>query len=293
MAQARSRTRSVPLPVVDLRPQSVLLVFFGDYVSASQEVVAAAAVIDVLESAGVGASATRATLSRMVKRGLLLRTAVGRQAYFGLTEFGRRTVLEGRTRAQDGDVVDREWEGRWTLVAFSLPEESQRQRHLLRSRLTWAGFGMVQAGLWAAPHTIDVDELVADLDARDFVTAFRAEPVDTAQTTALVGSAFDLGMLSARYEGFLARWRPFLEADDDSISHPLTARVVLSADWLMVLRGDPRLPLQLLPDPWPGVTALELHRALESRLRASAEGEARSRLDITTIPSVSSVRTSS
>ena len=125
---------------------------------------ASASVIDILEPAGVGAHATRATLSRMTKRGLLRRVPSGRQAYFGLTEFGRRTVLEGRHRAQVADVVASRWDGRWTLVAFSLPEASHRERHGLRSRLTWAGFGMVQAGMWAAPRDIDVVGLLADLD---------------------------------------------------------------------------------------------------------------------------------
>ncbi|MFN8156229.1 MAG: PaaX family transcriptional regulator C-terminal domain-containing protein [Candidatus Nanopelagicales bacterium] len=271
---------SVPVPEVDLRPQSVLLAFFGDYASDPGAVVASAGVLDLLEPAGVGAHATRATLTRMVRRGLLHRVAEGRQAYFGLTDFGRRTVLDGRQRAQEADVVDRGWDGRWTLVGFSLPEASQRERHLLRSRLSWAGFGMVQGGLWAAPHDVDVVALLDDLDVREHVTAFRGEPLAPTETARMVSEAFDLESLAARYDAFVERWRPVADADVDD---PLTARVVLSADWGQVLRDDPRLPLALLPQPWPALAARDLQRALDTRLRRPAETEARHRLDIRTL----------
>jgi phenylacetic acid degradation operon negative regulatory protein len=215
----------------------------------------------------------------MVKRGLLHRAAEGRQAFFGLTEFGRRTVLEGRQRAQVADVVDRTWDGRWTFVAFSLPESSQRERHGLRSRLSWAGFGMLQAGLWAAPHDVDVVALLDDLDVSEHVNAFRGEPLAPTETARMV-SAFDLDALAARYDGFVRRWQPIADAGSSAVEDPLTARVVLSADWLLVLRDDPRLPLDLLPEPWPALAARDLHHALERGLRRPAEAEARRRLDV-------------
>ncbi len=268
------------LPQVDLRPQSVLLTFFGDFVDGDHAVVAATGVVELLEGAGIGAHATRATLTRMVKRGLLHRMPSGRQALFGLTGFGRRTVLEGRERAQQSDVVDRRWDRRWTLVSFSLPEDAQRQRHELRSRLTWAGFGLVQSGLWAAPRPVDVTELLEGLDVRGGVNAFHGEALPPTQEERLVATAYDIAGLSARYRAFVDRWSRLADAP---VADPLLARLMLSSDWLQALRDDPRLPVQFLPDPWPGVQAQELHHALESRLRAPSLAEAARRLDVRTV----------
>lgn len=272
-------TDAVALPQVDLRPQSVLLTFFGDFVEGEHDVVAATSIIELLEGAGIGAHATRATLNRMVKRGLLHREAVGRQSYFGLTAFGRRTVLDGRERAQGADVVDRRWDGRWTLVSFSLPEHAQRERHELRSKLAWAGFGMVQAGLWATPREVDVTAVLDGLDGLEGVTAFRGEALAPTDEARLVASAYDVDALAAHYEQFLSRWSP-VASRVSSIADPLLARVVLSSDWLLVLRDDPRLPVRFLPDPWPGSRARELHHALESALRGPSMREARRRLDV-------------
>ena len=273
----------MPLPPVELRPQSVLLTFFGDFVAGEDEGVSASDVVELLEGAGIGASATRATVNRMVKRGLLRRVAIGRQAWFGLTPFGRRTVLDGRERAQAAEAHDAAWDGRWTLVSFSLPESAQRERHELRARLTWAGFGMVQAGLWAAPRRVDVDEVLEELARHPGLNAFRAETLAPTDGRRLVQSAYDIDALASRHTAFVDRWSPVVGADA-VVSDPLLARVVLSTDWLMLLRDDPRLPLEFLPHPWPGQEARRLHHALEGRLRAPAAREARRRLAIRELP---------
>jgi len=275
---------SVDLPEVDLRPQSMLLTFFGDYADGEDQVVSATSILDLFESVGVGTHATRATLTRMVKRGLLRRVAVGRKAYFGVTPFGRRTVLDGRGRSQDSDVVDRDWDGRWTFVSYSMPDSAQRERHVLRSRLTWGGFGMLQAGLWAAPREVDVVDLLADLDVLPHVHAFRGEPLAPTETDRMVAQCYDLPVLAVGYDAFLARWRPLVAGNADLDAEALTARILLATDWLLVLRADPRLPLELVPDAWPALPARALHRELDTRLRRRAEREARSRLEILTAP---------
>jgi phenylacetic acid degradation operon negative regulatory protein len=271
-----------PIAVTGLRPQSMLLTLFGDYASDEGQLVSSAGVIDVLTSAGVGAHATRATLSRMTARGLLHRVAAGRSAYFGVTEFGRRTVLQGRERAQGADVVDRRWKGGWTFVGFSLPDDSARERHDLRSRLVWAGFGLVQPGLWAAPREVDVVALLDDLSVLPYVTTFHGEPTGPTSAQQLVASAFDLETIAERYRGFHDRWSPATEAVAAGGSEPLVTRLVLNGDWLVVLRDDPRLPVSLLPEDWPAIAARDLHRTLEAALRRPAEREARHRLGLTT-----------
>lgn len=269
------------LPDVDLRPQSVLLTFFGDYVSDGEQAVSSASIVGLLSAVGVAEPAARATLSRMVRRELLRRDQVGRRAYFSLTPFGRRTVLDGRDRARNVDARDLAWDGLWTVVSFSLPEDAQRERHELRARLLWAGFGMVHAGLWVAPREVDVHAVVAELDVQDHVQVFHGQPAtDGAE---LVRSAFDIESLASRYDDFLRRWRPVARRRVERLADPLTTRVVLATDWLQVIRDDPRLPVAFLDDRWPAVPAVELYRTLDQRLRPGAEDVVRRELDLVTI----------
>ncbi len=264
---------------MSLRPQSVLLTFFGDFVIEQGSAVAAASVLSVLAAVGVGESAARATLNRMVKRGLLARTSAGRRAYFGLTSFGRSTVLDGRARAQWHGTDARRWDGRWTVISFTFPDEDQRSRHEIRARLSWAGFGLVRAGLWAAPRAVDVDQVLDGLDVDGAVTAFVGEPVSPTDGADLVRSAFDVAAVGDRYRAFLQRWTPISAADVADVPDPVAYRVLLNSDWLQVIRDDPRLPPCFLGDDWPGEPARTLYRSLDSALRRPADRAANVRLD--------------
>ena len=264
---------------VVLRPQSVLLTFFGDYALDGDVLVAAGSVIDVLGRVGIGEHAARATLSRMVHRDLLRREVRGRRAYFGPTEHGRRVMLDGRSRVQEGDIVTRQWDGTWTVVGFSMPESWQRERHELRSRLQWAGFGMVQAGLWVAPRRVDLAAVLEDSQLEEYLRAFEAAPTGPTEPARLIADAYDLPALAARYTDFAARWAPF-DGDGQGPVDPVGRRVVLTTDWLQVVRDDPRLPLEFLPADWPAVQAEVLFRRINGRLRRAAERELRQRLDV-------------
>src|SRR3954462_11298911 len=145
-----------------MQPQTLMLMLYGTYALDQRVSLGAGSVIEVLGRAGVSAHATRSPLSRMVTRDLLQRRPVGRKMYFGLTERSTAILHDGRARIwQDGAVNDR-WDGTWTLLSFSLPESMQRERHDLRSRLAWSGFGPVQGGLWIAPGDVPAQEIVSD-----------------------------------------------------------------------------------------------------------------------------------
>jgi phenylacetic acid degradation operon negative regulatory protein len=271
------------------RPQSVLLVYFGDFVADEGVLVASSSVVDLLDRVGVGEAAARATLSRMTRRGLLRREVRGRRAYFGLTEHGLRTVVGGRTRVRDdGVAATSRWDGAWTVVAFSMPETWQRERHDLRARLGWAGFGMVQAGLWVAPRRVDVPAVVDGLGLDDHLRVFEGAPAGPTDAGRLVAEAYDLGALARRYTGFLERWSDGdstdgEQADGDRAASgpdPLARLVVLGTDWLQVVRDDPRLPLDFLPEGWPAVSAETLYRSLLGRLAPAALEQFRRETDV-------------
>ena len=64
----------------------------------------------------------RSTLARMVKRDLLVRHRRGRKVYFGLTPRAAEVLEDGRRRMWETGAVNRDWDGTWTLVGFSLPD---------------------------------------------------------------------------------------------------------------------------------------------------------------------------
>lgn len=250
------------------RPQSLVITFCGAYV-VGQRAVSTGSFVEALERVGISADATRSTLARMTKNDLLEISRSGRNAYYAVTERAGVILAEGARRVWEHGVVLRGWSGQWTLLGFSLPESRRADRHLVRSRLTWAGFGMIQHGLWISPHSVDPDTLFEGLDVVDNVKAFSASPFEFMDVGRMIADAWDLAALAKRYRDFLARWdvpEPHPELPDD-----LGRQLLLSTEWLLLVREDPRLPVEHLPAAWPGFAAQDVARRLRSRFAGPAQ----------------------
>jgi DNA-binding transcriptional regulator PaaX len=251
---------------VAVRPETLLLALFGDHVLDRGTAVSTSGVIAVLGRLGIGEHATRATLSRMSRRGLLRTVRRGRQAFLGLTGHGSTVLRDGQHKL-DGEVVERHWDGRWTLLTFSVPETRRADRHALRTRLGWFGFGPLRSGLWVSTSATDISPALAELDLRQHAEVFRAEAFMWTDPARIAREAWDLPEIAAGYERFLQRWtdRAFDELDE------LSRRVRLGAEWLLLIRGDPVLPVALLPVAWPGVRAAALFRTLRHQWARPAD----------------------
>lgn len=218
-----------------------------------QMAVASSTFVDVLGRVGVSEQAVRATLNRAVKQGMLARRQSGRLAFFDLTEATRDLLADGARRLYHTDPVRRDWDGTWTLLAFSLPESRRTDRHRLRVRLSWAGFGALRDGLWIAPGAVDVPDVVADLDVAEDIQAFAGPAVAPTRLDPTIATAWDLPRIAAGYRTFLDRWdrdAPLPDATDD-----LARWLWLVTEWRLLLVDDPVLPPAHLPHDWPAVAA--------------------------------------
>nr|WQM80086.1 PaaX family transcriptional regulator C-terminal domain-containing protein [Streptomyces sp.] len=261
------------------RPQSLMLTFLGDWVLGRDVCVYSGSVIDLFGRAGVGEHATRSTLTRMVGRGLLRRQREGRRMYFGLTERSEAVLRDGEGRIWQTGAVNRNWDGTWTLLGFSLPESWQRQRHDLRSQLTWSGFGPLFSGLWIAQGEVEMAPILNELGLAAHVKVFRAHADAGMDIGAMIEETWELPALAGRYEEFVRRWQPQEHASTGA-EEALVARLRLSTEWLRIIRQDPRLPVKHLPDDWPAEQAEKTFRAVHERLTPGARVAAERLLDL-------------
>lgn len=275
-------TPPAPRVQTSARPQSLMLTFLGVHVLDAEVAVSTGSVIDVLGRVGVSEEAVRSTLARMVKRGLLARHRVGREVHVGLTPRASAVLRDGHDRIWRTGVVNRDWDGTWTVVSFSLPDSRRRDRHELRSRLVWEGFGPLQSGQWIASGTRDVTGMVDDLGLAGHVHVLVARSAAPTTDHDLVPGAFDLAALAARYRAFVERWgmpSPLPVLDDD-----LARQLLLHTDWLQLVRQDPHLPEALLPADWPGTRSDEIFHELAARYAPAAAAMAREVLHTVPLP---------
>ncbi|MEV5414516.1 IS200/IS605 family transposase [Thermopolyspora sp. NPDC052614] len=200
-----------------------------------------------------------------------------RKTYFGLTARSTAVLEDGHRRIWETGAVNRDWDGTWTMVGFSLPAGERSTRHDLRSQLIWAGFGPLQSGLWIAPGTKDVVEMLTALGLGDNVTVLQARALKPTESADLVRKAFDTAQIADRYRAFLDRWdtpSPLPTVADD-----LARQLFLYGDWLQLVRRDPHLPAEHLPPDWPAIRAETVFRTLARRYEPTAADLADAILD--------------
>ncbi|WP_175393666.1 PaaX family transcriptional regulator [Rhodococcus globerulus] len=249
-------------------PQQLMLAFLGTFVvDRDRDVIAAKIYLELFGYLGVSESATRATLNRMVRSGLLTRVQVGRTASFGISERGEKLLREGGARVTAANPFAREDSG-WTLLSYTIPEARRDLRHQLRSQLLWAGFGRLRDGLWIAPGVVDTQELLSGLGTTDVASfAFAGNPLPGTSPADFVADAWDLAAIEAEHRQFIDRWTD----SDAAPENPLAAHTALVADWLRLLRGDPGLPTQYLPRDWPAETSTATYAKASQKYSGPAE----------------------
>ena len=259
------------------RPQDLVFTLYGEYLRRRQGPVWVGSLIRLLAPFGISEGGVRTVLSRMARKGWLAVERRGRHAYYGLTPRGDRLLAEGEARIFHPSWSER-WDGRWYLVAYSIPEQRRHLRDRLRIRLAWLGFGSLGNGLWISPHDVGdrVSEVARDMGVTELLECFRARHLGDGDHDGLVQRCWDLPALANRYRGFLDQWRPRLESWRDG-AHVLSEadcfanRFNLIHEFREFPLEDPYLPRSLLPEGWPGPDAGSLFNDLHDLLEGPAE----------------------
>ena len=255
-------------------PRGLILTVFALYARERGNWLSISSVIAMLEALGVDAAATRSSISRLKKRGVLEPERRDDSAGYRLSDAALATLAEGDRRiwrpAPAGDPE-------WLIVMFSVPEAERDKRHALRSHLTRLGFGNAAAGVWVAPATL-YDETLAVLDRAGlaaYTEFFRGDYLGVGSETSRVAHWWDLDAIAAAYRAFLA---DFGDVRADEPADAFAAYVAMLTEWRRLPYLDPGLPAGVLPADWPGGDAHALFTAMDSSLEQPAASHARSLL---------------
>ena len=238
--------------------RGLLFTLLGEFVLPGSGAAWTSAVIAAFARLGIAEKATRQALMRTAAAGWLSAEKDGRRTRWHLTGAARRLLTDGAERIYSFCPAAENWDGRWLLVAAQVPDGDRGARHVLRTRLSWAGFGSLGPGLWISAHPEREAEAARALreagltpgDAHVFV-ATRSGLADAA---GMVRAAWDLAAVEREYERFIAEFGgPGPGADD-----ALARQVGLVHAWRRFPAIDPALPAELLPARWSGLAAARL-----------------------------------
>lgn len=263
------------LPV---RTQFMIFTLFGDFILPETDRIWTGSLLHLMGLLDVSERAVRSTLSRMSRKGWIRSQKHGRRSMYILTPRGRALLEAGQARIFEPPLDN--WNGRWYLVVYSLPEKRRRKRHALRKQLTWLGFGNLAPGTWISPHdrNASLAGLFEEMGVEKFVEQFAGKHLGPSETASLITRCWDLESLEKQYGDFIERYRSgYADALHRSQNgNPLNSgdcfvrRFWLTHEFTSIPNMDPNLPPELLPEEWAGFQARSLLNAYRSLLEAPA-----------------------
>jgi phenylacetic acid degradation operon negative regulatory protein len=260
------------------RSKSLVMTIFGDAIAPHGAGLWLGSLIELVAPMSVTDRLVRTSVFRLAQEGWLVASREGRRSSYALLPEARPRFERANRRIYAPPGLD--WDGSWTLVIAPNGSIEASLRAAVRKELEWEGYAMLAPGLLAHPAA-DAETLAEILtrikgDGRIFVCSAAELPgAGSRPLGELVREGWELSGVVADYRRFIGEFTPLLELlrAEPGLS-PQAAFVIRSLlihAYRRVQLHDPMLPLELLPQPWPGSEAYALAQAIYRLIWARAE----------------------
>ena len=260
--------------------QSLAVTLVADYTMRTHAWLPSASIVALLDEAGIAAGAARTAISRLSRRGVLESSRDGRYSSYRLSSAAFSNLSAGGAWIAGFATRAYPWDGFWTLVSFSFPQEERSQRRALRGQLRWLGYAPLYDALWVspdAPNPTVKDQLTTI--TRGTMTMFRARHVELAtETDRSPIDAWDIDAIADRYNSFIRRWKPLLpriRSRKLSGAAAVQSRTEIMDAYRQFPIIDPQLPIELMPARWPREDARAVFVAVYDGLAGQAQEHVR------------------
>lgn len=169
-----------------------------------------------------------------------------------LTEEGNRKVDQLVPKYNNKRFSD----GRIYMITYDIPQKRNAKRNLLRRYLRSIGCALLQQSVWVTPYnpskkiTAFVDQ--HKLQGQILVSSLGKEgTIGDMKVSDLMGSLYSLEKLNKRYKKFIVK-----AGLGEEPKHTLVF------NYLSILKDDPQIPFDLLPQGWLGDHAYEVFRRI-------------------------------
>ena len=260
------------------RSKSLVVTIFGDAIVPHGGTVWLGSLITLLEPFGVNDRLLRTSVFRLAQEGWLGSQRDGRRSSYSITPDAMARFVHAYRRIYAPLAVH--WDGSWTMILTGEGALNAAERNTVRKELLWEGYSVIAPGIMGHPAAdLQVlEELLCRLGVKDklFVLQSRSvEQVGARPLRDMVSDGWNLSGVAEGYSQFIAQFQPLLalleSAADLTDEQAFVVRSLLIHAYRRVQLHDPQLPVELLPEPWPGAQAYQLARDIYLRVYAAAE----------------------
>ena len=262
-----ARVPALPKPrlsdLIGNRPLSARSVLASALLGADRARLTVAELVAIASQFGISDGAARTCLWRMVSNGEL----IGDGGSYALA--GR--LLERRQRVDEASRIDdaaaQRWDGTWELAIVALERRPATDRLELRKAAMALHLAELREGVWIRPDNLDPQRLPASRVVLD------------QQCTHFHNAATDITADKMRSLFSLDKWtddaKALIEAMDvelkpnkrDDSTESIRYKFALSIAVVRHLQLDPLLPVELIPEHWPGHTLRSTYRRFDDAFK--------------------------
>ena len=257
------------------RSKSLLMTIFGDAVVPHGGLAWLGSLIELAAPFGINDRLVRTSIFRLAQEGWLGAQRDGRRSNYTITLDAMQRFTRAFRRVYAAPSVH--WDGSWTFL-LGTNGLTATERTALRKELLWEGYAVVAQGIAGHPagDAAAIDDLLGRLALRGKVYVVQAAQVPGVQgkpLADLVAEGWDLSAVINGYQQFVERFLPLRELlrGELTAEQAFIVRTLVIHAYRRVQLHDPQLPVELLPDPWPGAAAFELARELYRATYVAAE----------------------
>lgn len=122
----------------------------------------------------------KSSLSQSLKR-------LREQGYINKEIFEGRVIYKltdkGIGKSVGSNLEKKDWDGKWRIIIFDIPEQNRRIRKALRSRLKMWEFEMWQRSVWATKKDIarELNLFIKEVGIEDWVVIIESEKIFSSQ----------------------------------------------------------------------------------------------------------------
>lgn len=257
------------------RSKSLVMTIFGDAIAPHGGAIWLGSLIELLAPFGVNDRLLRTSVFRLVQEGWLVANRDGRRSAYAILPEALPRFERANRRIYA--PLTTHWDGSWTLLLAAGSDIDAPARAQLRKEFIWEGYAMIAPGIFGhpvgSPDIIEEILVRAGVQGKLLVCRARELPgVSTRPLRALAADGWDLSGVVDGYRQFIEQFSPLLAGSEAlAPEQAFVIRSLLIHAYRRVQLHDPMLPIELLPDPWPGSEAYALARALYRRVQAGAQ----------------------
>ena len=150
---------------------------------------------------------------------------------------------------------ERSWDKRFYLINYDIPVGKNSQRDALRIFLKGLGCVMLQSSVWLTPYS-PLEPLSKFVEQKGLSDSVVVSVLLDEWGMPPVAEIYGLEEINRRYREFVKKM------GEQGNQGEQGDRMGLAFEYFAILKDDPQLPFELLPEDWAGAKAQELFEKL-------------------------------